>query len=374
MNMNVNENPTQFDAEAAEWLIELRDPEYDSVDAEAKSVEREAAFLDWMALSPSHVLAFENASRTFGALDKLRSLQKIDVRQLINDHSSDVIPLYPTSEYVKDGVRPINGIRPPRTDRQRRWLSVRNVFAAAACIGALGVAVVTAWTQTHSREFVTAVGEQRTIRLDDGSIVHLNTDSRLQIHFTQQAREIALLKGEALFEVVHNAARPFVVSTGTATIRDVGTTFDVYKHADAATTVAVVDGAVRVAADSGSDVTGTASITPDAVHSDDTRLTAGEQASVAGGLVVKESKPDVSRALAWRERTLSFSGASLAEVASEFNRYNKTQIRIEGDAVRERQLSGVFSADHPQSMILFLAKDESLSVVPEGDSWIVRAR
>jgi transmembrane sensor len=327
-----------------------------------------------MALSPSHVLAFESASRTFGALDKLNSLQKIDVRQLINDHSSDVIPLYPTPDQLKDSVRPTDAIRPQPAAQRRSRLSVRNVFAVAACVGALAVAVTIAWTQTHSREYVTAVGQQRTIRLDDGSIVHLNTDSRLQIHFTQKTRQIDLLKGEALFEVVHSVTRPFVVSTGTATIRDVGTTFDVYKHADAATTVAVVDGAVQVAAADGGDATGTAAITPDTVHSDDTRLAAGEQASVAGGLVVKESKPDVSRAVAWRERTLSFSGASLAEVANEFNRYNKTQIRIEGDAVRERQLSGVFSADHPQSMILFLAKDESLSVVPEGDSWIVRAR
>ena len=358
MNMNVNENPTQLDAEAAEWLVDLRDPENDSVDAEAKTGEREAAFLDWMALSPSHALAFENASRMFRALDKLNSLRKIDVRQLINDHSSDVIPLYPTPDQSKDAPQPTDAIRPQPAAQRRSRLSVRNVFAVAACVGALAIAVTIAWTQTHSREYVTAVGEQRTIRLDDGSIVHLNTDSRLQIHFKQKTRQIDLLKGEALFEVVHNVTRPFVVSTGTATIRDVGTTFDVYKHADAATTVAVVDGAVQVAA----------------AHSDDTRLAAGEQASVAGGLVVKESKPDVNRAVAWRERTLSFSGASLAEVANEFNRYNKTQIRIEGDAVRERQLSGVFSADHPQSMILFLAKDESLSVVPEGDSWIVRAR
>jgi transmembrane sensor len=350
----MNENPSSLDAEAAEWLVELRDPESDSVDAEARTAERDATFLDWLAVSPEHVLAFESTSGAFAALDALGSLKNIDVRRLINDHPKDVIPLYPSTEYVKDAIT-------PPTDEARKRRSRRGLLALAASLGVLTVAITIAWTQTHPREYVTAVGEQRTIHLDDGSIIDLNTASRIQVRFTKLAREIELLKGEALFQVAHNPDRPFTVKTGTATIRDVGTKFDVYKHADSATSVAVIEGVVQVTA-------------PDATTAYPTRLAAGEEANIAGGMVVRQSKPDIGEAVAWRDRTLSFSGASLSEVANEFNRYNKIQIRIEGDAVRERRLSGVFSADHPQSVILFLAKDESLSVIPEGESWIVRAR
>ncbi len=336
-------NPSSLDAEAADWLVELRDPENDSVGAESHVASREAAFLQWVGQSPQHLHAFVNSSRTFDALDRLAGMKHIDVRELINGHSNDVIPLYPSAEYVKEG---------PFRQALRRF-PVWGAVALAAGLSALAVGIPILWTKLHPQEYVTAIGEQRTIQLDDGSVMHLNTDSRVQIHFTPQARQIDLLKGEALFEVTHSATQPFIVSAGTTVIRDLGTRFDVYKHDDASTTVAVVDGAVEV---------------------DNTRLSAGEEASVASGQVMKKPTPDVKRALAWRDRTLSFSGATLADVASEFNRYNKVQIHIEGDAVRERHLSGVFSADHPQSVILFLAKDESLSVIPEGDSWTVRAR
>jgi transmembrane sensor len=359
-----NENPSQLDAEAAEWLVELRDPENDGVDAESRTLQREKAFQEWLERSPQHVSAFASASRAFAALDQLGAFDSIDVRQLINDHSNAVIPLYPTSsEYTRE----------PDSTPARTGFLLRGALALAACLALVAVGITFIWTHAAHRDYVTGVGEQRTVRLDDGSIVHLNTDTHARVYFTTQVREVELLKGEALFEVVNRPTRPFIVNTGSATIRDLGTTFDVYKHSDDATAVAVVEGAVQVAVGT-ADITTTPAASAIVPHTGPTRLAAGEQASVANGLLVKESKPDISRAVAWRNRTLSFSGASLAEVAAEFNRYNRIQIRVEGDAVRERQLSGVFSVDHPQSVILFLAKDESLSVIPEGDSWIVRPR
>jgi transmembrane sensor len=359
-----NENPSQLDAEAAEWLVELRDPENDGADAESRALQRETAFLEWLERSPQHLTAFAGASRAFATLDQLGALNSIDVRQLIHDHSNAVIPLYPTpSEYSKG----------PADTPARTGFLLRSALVLAACLALVAVGVAFMRTHATYRDYVTAVGEQRTLRLDDGSIVHLNTDTHARVYFTTQVREVDLLKGEALFEVVERPIRPFIVNTGSATIRDLGTTFDVYKHADDATTVAVIEGAVQVAVGT-ADVTTTPAASPIVSDTGPTRLAAGEQASVVNGLVVKESKPDVSRALAWRNRTLSFSGAALAEVATEFNRYNKIQIRVEGDAVRKRQISGVFSADHPQSVLLFLAKDETLSVIPEGDSWVVRAR
>jgi len=347
--MSLHDNPSQLDAEAAEWLIELRDPEHDILEADAKLAEREAAFLEWLALSPQHLQAFEKASRTFDALDKLRALDGIDVQQLIKGHSNDVIPLYPMHS------------------AQRRRRPARHALAVAAAVSALAVGVAILWAQSRSHSYATVVGEQRTVRLDDGSVIHLNTDSQVAVHFNEQTRAVTLVAGEALFEVSHDSSRPFIVSTGAATIRDLGTKFDVYRRAAAQTTVSVVEGAVQVMA-------GDAAPSGALREGKPTQLDAGEEANISGGLIVKKSKPDVIRAVAWRDRTLSFSGASLAEVATEFNRYNKVQIRIEGAAVRERQLSGVFSADHPQSVILFLAKDASLAVVPDGDSWIISAR
>ena len=74
------------------------------------------------------------------------------------------------------------------------------------------------------------------------------------------------------------------------------------------------------------------------------------------------------------QRRLVLHDSRLADVAEEFNRYNRTKIRIEGDAARDIQLSGIFGADRPQALMLYAAKNAELSVEPEGNDWVVRGR
>jgi len=69
-----------------------------------------------------------------------------------------------------------------------------------------------------------------------------------------------------------------------------------------------------------------------------------------------------------------FHDSRLADVADEFNRYNRTKIRIEGDAARDTQLSGIFDPDRPQVLMLYAAKNAEFSVEPEGNDWVIRGR
>jgi hypothetical protein len=91
------------------------------------------------------------------------------------------------------------------------------------------------------------------------------------------------------------------------------------------------------------------------------RFLPGQQADVAGGRVLRIWHPDVANSVRLQSRQLVFNAAPLGEVASEFNRYNETQLHVEGP-IRDRQVSGVFSTDHPQSLVLFLQRDPSLLV------------
>jgi len=104
------------------------------------------------------------------------------------------------------------------------------------------------------------------------------------------------------------------------------------------------------------------------------RLAAGEEANVASGHVAKSVNPKTDNVLAWRQRRLVFYDARMADVAAEFNRYNRTQIRIEGSAAQDKILTGIFDADRPQSLMLYAAKDDSLEVQPDGNNWVIRAR
>ncbi len=102
---------------------------------------------------------------------------------------------------------------------------------------------------------------------------------------------------------------------------------------------------------------------PPSVEPQRARVSAGEQARVAlDGEIVKHLVPDLAQLVAWRERRLVFRADPLEEVATEFNRYNSLQLHILSDALRGKQITGVFDADDPRSFIQFLERDGALSV------------
>jgi transmembrane sensor len=213
--------------------------------------------------------------------------------------------------------------------------------------------------------YSTVIGEQRAFELADGSIINLNTHSRIAVHFSTGAREIELLQGEALFRVRHDASRPFRVKTTDAVVQAVGTQFNVYARGDA-TLVSVVEG--KVAITSVGDPPGFAvdgrpgsggGTDRQSTHS----LVENQKAQIGkNGEVMIQSVPDVSEAIAWRERRLVFRSDSLEHIVQEFNRYNRRQMRLEAGIDATRQYSGVFDADDPQAFLQVLAKDQSLEV------------
>ncbi len=90
------------------------------------------------------------------------------------------------------------------------------------------------------------------------------------------------------------------------------------------------------------------------------------------GVYHKEPRPDVKAATAWRDRTLVFERARLAEVAQEFNRYNTLQFKVDPAMDDANRLSGTFDARHPESLLLWLQSRPDLAVRREGDVYWVR--
>ncbi|MBL8271859.1 FecR family protein [Steroidobacter sp.] len=334
---------TRIEDEAAEWLARLGNPE---PPADATSREQELA--NWLRQSEDHVRAFLDASAAFYRLDTLRTQSGDEIRKLLEAAAPNVarLPVTPT----------------PRPRTFSWW---RPIAASIAALTLIGIGY---WTLQRSPSFATSVGEQRTVKLEDGSFVHLNTQSRISVDFSGSLREVTLLSGEALFDVEHDSDRPFIVRAGNTRVRAVGTSFNVYRRGDALQ-VAVVEGRVQVSVASaakGVSATTAPNLTP-------TLLSAGEEANISQGEVAKLQEATISDAVAWRERRLVFRNTSLADVAAEFNRYNRIQMRVEGTDLKSKPLTGIFSADHPQSLILYLAEFPTLRVEPDGQDWIIRA-
>lgn len=331
----MNRQPEQDMAlaeQAARWLKVL----------EHGDSRQQAAFAAWLKESPRHIEEVLCAAAVDKALGRLDAQRWPDVSQYLAERPAKVVPLKPETR-ADHSAKTAN----------KRWLWMSSAAAAVVC-------AVGWWTFDRAagwQHYSTTVGEQRTLTLGDGSLAYVNTHSRLDVKFTDTAREVELLNGEALFKVERDPARPFVVRSGDAVIRVLGTQFNVYRR-DTGTVVSVVEGMVEVATGKGAQ-----------------RLSAGEEAHVSGSTVTRKRKADIAKAQAWRQRRLVFDLAPLTQIAAEFNRYNReTQIRIEGNTAEAKRFSGVFDADDPRSLMKLLATYDDLTAEEINGEIVVHSR
>ena len=227
--------------------------------------------------------------------------------------------------------------------------------------------------------YTTEIGEQRALTLVDGSIIQLNTHSRLKVRLTVGAREVHVLEGEALFKVAHDAVRPFRVHTGDAVITAVGTQFEVYRK-PAGTSVEVLEGAVEVAPTAIVDTAaararhGREATLNQTHHTQVARVAAGEEVDIGSGTGLVRRKLIIPAEVAvWRQRRLVFHNDTLAEIAAEFNRYNRLKIRVEGQAGMAR-FAGTFDADSPQEFIAAVAPHQELGIERRSNEVVIRER
>jgi transmembrane sensor len=231
--------------------------------------------------------------------------------------------------------------RPATGERTPSFWRAPAVRAAAAVLLLAGATFV--WrgrSTTAERErigslppaaytYVTAVGRVDTIALVDGTRVILGPGSALQPDdaFGARARDVTLY-GLAYFDVVHDPARPFVVHTPNATLRDVGTSFSVRADSTIGTRVAVTAGAVSVAP---AERAGSAEV-----------LQAGDRAEVTTDTMHVERGIAEPGELAWTRGVLTFRDASLSEVAVELRRWYGVHLVVADAEVARRRLTASF--------------------------------
>jgi transmembrane sensor len=183
------------------------------------------------------------------------------------------------------------------------------------------------------KTYATGVGERLNVTLDDGSTVELDTASRLEVAYSAARRELRLVAGQALFQVAHNKARPFIVTAGDRRITATGTAFEV-RLDGRRVRVVLVEGHVVVAD----------AAPGQAVPSAGQELSAGEQlvARPAGPMSVGPA--DLDRTSSWRRGQLIFRDDTLPAAVAEFNRYTTTRLVVDDPAVAALKISGVFGS------------------------------
>jgi transmembrane sensor len=296
--------------EAAVWIARLHAPD--------RSVKVERGFQRWRAEKRSHEAAFATVSNAWelsGALQR-RPFPKV-------------------SRWERAGFR------------AGFWRSTVAV-ACAAALCCIGVALY-----LRTAGVVTGIGEQRVLVLEDGTRVSLNTDSRLVVHFDRSARRVELDRGEALFEVTADPARPFIVAAGHRQIEALGTSF-IVREEDHQLSVTLVEGKVAVSADDRAAVP--------AVVSDAVTLTPGERLTFKSDVAPAIDRPSLEKVTAWRRGQVDLEETPLADAATEMNRYSTLKLRIEQATAAGLPVDGVFRAGDTEGFAEAVARSYGLGV------------
>jgi len=306
--------------QAADWDVRLRSPSCTAADREA--------FAAWCAANPAHAQA----------VDELQ-LGLLGLKEAYASH-----PRLRAMRDQASSLRPAN----------RPWLIAASV-AALVVGGAVTANVVVQRPQPASTlasmelsrgapsVFQTAVGEQSTVTLSDGSKVTLNTHSRLVVNFTDARREVTLVAGQALFEVARNAARPFVVTAGSRRVTALGTAFDVRLDAKEVR-VTLIEGKVRVEPARGTLWA--------ALPMTDRELAPGQKlVASSGSPAVQVEKADVAAETSWREGIVVFDDTPLSEAVREINRYAASPITVGDAELGGLRINGRFRTSDPDDFL-----------------------
>lgn len=309
--------------QAAEWADMLQQRSGDL------TLRRE--FENWCSRDPAHAEAYERIDRAYRLT---RAIGGSDVQAQLRSETQ---------------MR-IHAARRARTHRRRigMALAASMVLAVAASFTVGGLSVDELRYQQarlgHALAgetlYRTAVGGRRSITLEDGSTITLNTDSRVAVGLHASRREIALLRGQALFEVAHDPVRPFIVQAGARRITALGTAFDVHLT-EQSVAVTLIEGRVSV-----EDVASTQTEPAAAV------LLPGDQLLA----LTSQPKPivrkaDTRRATSWKEGLLLFEGENLAQAIAEVNRYGGPRIELADRDLGDLRISGAFKTGKPDAFL-----------------------
>jgi transmembrane sensor len=337
-------NDVEIAGQAAEWLHSIGNG----------VVHEREGFADWLLESRRNVRTALLTMAVEKELEQLDPRRQFDVDALLAEADGNVIEF----ENAATPTLP----RRPGEEVRVLFPGLRGrvgAFLAAALACFVVVWPLSRLVTSSEPVFATATGQQQSVKLDDGSVVHLNTQSRMQVEFSGRERGVELLAGEALFDVQREAARPFQVRVGDAVVRALGTQFNIDRHSGGLT-VSVIEGRVEIS--NGARVTRI--------------LSAGEEARIVEhGKIENRKAPNIKRRLAWRERRLEFQEDPLSIVVAEFNRYNRSpRLRIEDASLAARTYTGVFSADDPESLAQVLLEEKDLVVSRMADEIVIGRR
>lgn len=326
MSQTISQNYDELLDEAAGWIARLRS---DQVTARDKQ-----DFSRWLNQSDEHCRAFDDMSSSWEATATAAYLPDVESQMQLQTPATPSVEEPQTSGWFSS------------------WSGWQSGLAMACIAGVIALVTLLPGTpDIRVDSYSTGAGEQRQITLADGSIIDLNTRSHLQVSFSEDQRQLRLLRGEAYFQVAKDRERPFVVDVGAGTVTAVGTAFNIHRHITE-TLVVVTEGIVQLREQ-------TDASTP---NPSSERLIANQEASFGKRGLTEIRSSRTQAALAWREKTLIFNQSPLTEAVAELNRYLELPVNLDDESLRDLRVSGTFSVAAPAETLDALMASFDLSL------------
>jgi transmembrane sensor len=308
--------------EAVEWFARLNQRKVTTADVRG--------FSDWRR-DPENSRAFQKVEAMWDAAGALAG-------------NPDMAAL--TAEVVRTSKA-----RRPRPSGLLVPLGAAGAAALAICVFSV------AWLQQGPVSYTTAVGEQRTVQLEDGSRIVLDTNSAVAVRYTRASRSVTLTSGQAMFDVEGDVARPFIVSAGDTRVTAIGTRFDVRRSGSGARVI-LVDGRVAVR--------------QEVARTAEWSLEPGQQVTTSA------EKPrviaaNVPAATSWTVGRLTFEDTPISVAVAEVNRYSLEPIELRDPRISEIRVSGVFNAGDIDGFVAALTDLYPLKATRGADGRIVLA-
>ncbi len=297
-------------AEASAWLARLQREDV----AEQDGLEFEA----WLAAAPGNRAAYTQALALWHEFELAAPLVQDELAAIQR----------------RDTLRMRGG-------STRRWWMGAGGMAIAASLAVAVLPGILA-QQATAETYATGKGERKRVTLADGSIVDLNAETRLSVTYARSERKIELAEGEAIFDVTHDAKRPFTVAAANREVRVLGTQFDV-RQRQGDLTVTVARGRVQVRPMTAS--------TPGRQFT----LTPGQRLEVARSGREELQVVDPQEAFSWRAGRLIYRGEPLANVVADLNRQYVEQIEVSDPELGKMPVTGVIVLDDQSAVVARLS-------------------
>ena len=361
MTVNIYDFPdrSNIEKEAGKWLIRL--------DGDTQLTTDEINQLrDWLNRSPLHRKELSNLLNFY---DKMNVLTELSV---------------PHGNPLSDKSKP--SAATPKGSSNFGILFGQKAFGLAMAVLAVSVVILLilsnqqASNLNHSGLYATAIGEQTSVELPDGSVMQLNTNSQVNVKYDPGARNIKLIHGEAYFKVLLDPQRPFSVYAGKGRVEAIGTEFSV-RLIENDIDVTVAEGRVMLVALEEPPGTEIMPEPVDAIPENYNETTlgildAGQSTTIRAIITSAENSPEKSielvqemdeeevyQRLSWRDGLLIFYGDPLEDVIREISRYSPVTIEILDPRLKTIRIGGQFRVGDVEAMLASLETNFKIRII-----------